>query len=56
MQLENALRTEIEFWQDIIDTRPDDACEDMLERVIQARTLAEKKLELLLTGSGTALN
>ena len=56
MQLEYELRTEIEFWQDIIDTRPDDACRDTLERVIQARTLAERKLELFLADSGARLN
>ena len=56
MQLEYELRTEIEFWQDIIDTRPEDACEDTLERVIQARSLAEEKLELFLAEGGSRLN
>ena len=56
MQLEYELRTEIEFWQDIIDTRPDDACEDTLQRVILARDLAEQKLELLLTEGNVTIN
>ena len=56
MQLEYELRTEIEFWQDIIDTRPEDACQDTLERVIQARSLAERKLELFLSDSGSMVN
>ena len=56
MQLEYQLRTEIEFWQDIIETRPDDACEDTLERVMLAKSLAEKKLSTLLSDQGALLN
>lgn len=56
MQLEYQLRTEIEFWQDIIDTRPEDACEDTLDRVLLAKTLAEKKLSTLLSEQGALLN
>ena len=56
MQLEYQLRTEIEFWQDIIDTRPEDACEDTLERVLLARSLAERKLEALLDKDGVTIN
>ena len=56
MQLEYELRTEIEFWQDMIETRAEDACEDTLERVIEARKLAEKKLELFLVDSGARVN
>jgi hypothetical protein len=56
MQLEYQLRTEIEFWQDIIETRPEDACEDTLERVMRARSLAEQKLEALLEKTGVLLN
>ena len=56
MQLEYRLRTEIEFWQDLIETRPDDADEDTLERVFLARSLAERKLERLLAGDGRVLN
>jgi len=56
MQLEYQLRTEIEFWQDIIDTRPEEACEDTLERVLRARSLAEQKLEALLGKEGALLN
>lgn len=56
MQLEYQLRTEIEFWQDIIDTRPEDACEDTLDRVVLARSLAEKKLSMLLAEQGALLN
>ncbi len=56
MQLENQLRTEIEFWQDIIDTRPEDACEDTLDRVLLAKSLAEKKLASVLSEQGVLLN
>jgi hypothetical protein len=56
MRLEYELRTEIEFWQDIIDTRPDDACEDTLDRVMLARSLAEKKLDLLLAEGSKRIN
>lgn len=56
MQLEYQLRTEIEFWQDIIDTRPESADEDTLERVFLARSLAERKLDNYLADSTGALN
>lgn len=56
MQLEYQLRTEIEFWRDVIETSPDDVSDDALERMGQAKTLAERKLELFLSESGALLN
>lgn len=56
MQLEYQLRTEIEFWQDVIETRPADTCEETVERMTMAKALAERKLDLLLSESGTLLN
>ena len=56
MQLENALRSEIEFWSDMIETRPDDAAGETIEAMFRARSLAEEKLDLLLLREHRALN
>jgi hypothetical protein len=48
MQLENALRTEIEFWRDMIETRPAGTTGDTVEQMFRAKSVAEEKLELLL--------
>ena len=56
MRLENELRTEIEFWHDAIEEYPADASEESLERMLMARTLAERKLELLLDAGSVTLN
>ena len=56
MQLEYQLRTEIEFWQDILDTCPEDECPGTLERAVQARKLAENRLDLFLSAGGRVLN
>ncbi len=56
MQLEYQLRTEIEFWRDVIETRPEDTSHEAVERMTSAKSLAEKKLELLLNDSNPVLN
>jgi hypothetical protein len=56
MQLENALRTEIEFWSDMIETRPGGATGETIEEMFRARSLAEEKLDLLLQPELHALN
>ena len=56
MQTEYQLRTEIEFWRDMIETPPRAAEPDTMERVRNAKSLAEKKLELLLNEAGAMLN
>ena len=48
MQLENALRTEIEFWRDMIETRAADTVGETVEEMFRAKSLAEQKLDLLL--------
>jgi len=48
MQLENALRTEIEFWRDMIETRPAGTGGDAVRRMFEAKALAEERLGLLL--------
>ncbi len=56
MQLENALRTEIEFWSDMIETRPAGTAGESVEKMFRAKSLAEEKLGLLLAGQRPALN
>jgi len=56
MQLENALRTEIEFWRDMIETRPAGTAGNTVEEMFRAKSLAEDKLELLLQGKQRVLN
>ena len=56
MQLEYQLRTEIEFWQDVIETQADDTSHETVERMTMAKSLAERKLELLLNDSTPVLN
>jgi hypothetical protein len=56
MQLEYQLRTEIEFWRDIIETRPEDTSHEAFERMASAKSLAERKLDLLLNDSAPVLN
>jgi hypothetical protein len=56
MQLEYQLRTEIEFWRDVIETRPPELNDEAFERVQQAKTLAERKLALCLDDSGALPN
>jgi hypothetical protein len=56
VQLEYELRTEIEFWQSAIEERRSGASEESLERMISARSLAERKLELLLEEGGATVN
>ena len=53
MQLEYALRTEIEFWRDLIETRPADTAVDEMFR---AMAQAEQKLDLLLREERRLLN
>lgn len=56
MRLENALRTEIEFWSDMIETRPAGIAGETIEEMFRAKSLAEEKLDLLLADPRPALN
>jgi hypothetical protein len=56
MQLENVLRTEIEFWRDMIETRPAGTAGDTIEEMFRAKSLAENKLDLLLDSEQRVLN
>ena len=56
MQLEYQLRTEIEFWHDVIETSPEDTSEESFERMTRARSLAERKLELFLSEGEKVVN
>ena len=56
MQLENALRTEIEFWSDMIESRPIGTAGDTVEEMLRALSLAEEKLDLLLQDDEWSLN
>lgn len=56
MQLEYQLRTEIEFWKDLIETRPPELEGGVMDMVTEARSLAEQKLELYLSEQGYTLN
>jgi len=47
MQLEQALENEIAFWQSLIDRQTEDTPAQVIERMNQARMLAEQKLSLL---------
>lgn len=47
MQLEEALEDEIAFWHSLIDRQTEDTPPQVIERMIQARLLAEQKLSLL---------
>jgi hypothetical protein len=47
MQFERALEDEIAFWQSLIDSQGKDNPPQVIERMIQARLLAEQKLSLL---------
>lgn len=47
MQLEQALEDEIAFWQSLVDRQTEDTPAQVIERMIQARMLAEQKLSLL---------
>ena len=56
MQLEYQLRTEIEFWNDLIETQPPELAGGVMDMVTEARTLAERKLDLYLAENGHMLN
>jgi hypothetical protein len=56
MQLENALRTEIEFWRDMIETRPAGTAGETVTEMFRAKSLAEEKLDLLLQDEPPVLN
>ena len=47
MQLEEALEDEIAFWHSLIDRQTEDTPPQVIERMTQARLLAEQKLSLL---------
>lgn len=48
MELKEALEGEIAFWQSLIDCQSRDTPTEVIERMMQARMLAEKKLSHLL--------
>lgn len=56
MQLEYQLRTEIEFWKDLIEAQPPELEGDVMNMVNEARSLAERKLERYLAEQGHSLN
>jgi len=56
MQLENALRTEVEFWRDMIESRPSGTTGETVEAMFRAKSLAEEKLDRLLQNGRRALN
>lgn len=47
MEIHQALEDEIAFWQSMIDRQPLDTPGEVIERMTQARMLAEEKLSLL---------
>ena len=47
MQLDQALEDEIAFWQSLIEHQCEDTPPQVIERMTQARMLAEQKLSLL---------
>ena len=47
MKINEALEDEIAFWQSLIDRQPLDTPGEVIERMTQARMLAEQKLSLL---------
>jgi hypothetical protein len=49
MNLEDSLEDEIAFWQTLIERQADDTSVEVVERMAQARQLAERKL--LLAGA-----
>jgi hypothetical protein len=52
MELIEALEAEIEFWQGLIERQADDVPEEVVERMAQARMLAERRLSELIGGGG----
>jgi len=46
MNVEDALEDEIAFWQNLIDHQAADTPSEIVERMTQARALAERKLHL----------
>ena len=56
MQLEYALRTEIEFWRDLIETSPAGTGAEAVDEMFRAKALVEKKLDLLLRDENRTLN
>jgi hypothetical protein len=46
MNVEDALEDEIDFWQRLIDHQAEDTPPEIVERMAQARDLAEHKLQL----------
>lgn len=51
MKLDEALEDEIAFWRDLIEHQSEDTPDEVIERMTQARMLAEQKLSLLRRGS-----
>ena len=50
------LRTEIEFWNDLIEARPPELEGGVMDMVTEARSLAERKLDLYLAENGHSIN
>jgi hypothetical protein len=56
MQMENQLRTEIEFWHDVIESQGENTEEHVMARMFMAKSLAESKLALLMREGATQIN
>jgi len=55
MKVEDALEDEIAFWQSLIDRQATDTPPEVVERMAQARALAERKLQLAHREPGTTV-
>lgn len=51
MNFEDALEDEIAFWQSLIDNQAQDTPPEIVERMAQARALAERKLQQARRGT-----
>lgn len=55
MKIDEALEDEIAFWQSLIEHQSHDTPGEVIERMTQARMLAEQKLSLLSEQRGETL-
>lgn len=46
MNLQDAFLTEIEFWDEMLNSQSEDTSTDVLERIKMAKLLAQQKLSL----------
>jgi len=56
MELTEAFQTEIEFWNDMLCSQPEETAPEILQRMQMAKRLAEQKLFLYSTECIDALN